>query len=506
MKKSERISDVVEILSEESEIIEEFLEFPEEDILTKNSTENLIRMDMNVIEYPLFSKNKRRKKNQTVIYYFDERRDKYIEVKPISGSTIPGEFEEKIFIALIRIMRKYNYGRNFFVSNAEILENLGILNQGTRNGMYTQVKNALLKLTETSYTFKNSLYSNDLGGIIENAVITSIMNIQILSKRLAKGNELTYFDDGRIREIYKVSLSDYFYTNIIKKGYLVYDADILLNITSSTARGIYLLITKWRFEKLYLKVKVITLLKRIPLKHDEKNIGRSIKTIEQACQELKNKKLITKYNLISLGKLAQTEIEFFFNENHNFIKQENFYEDKNIFDKTLISFTEQTESVMEKLVGEELLIDEEDELLFENRYKNLSKEKQSKIDKIVYRDYIETCGMETPVQKIAFRNGKKGLIISYLKEHGDIEVVENNKKKKSSGKNLYLSSEELKLQLDKQLNFYGNIFDFDDETIFLMKFDIGKKIIEEYCPEKITLDELLNIIKLSIKNKNKLDS
>ena len=42
---------------------------------------NLVRMDMNVIEYPLFSRNKRRKVNQSIRYKLNGRTDKYIEVK-----------------------------------------------------------------------------------------------------------------------------------------------------------------------------------------------------------------------------------------------------------------------------------------------------------------------------------------------------------------------------------------------------------------------------------------
>ena len=54
------------------------------------------------------------------------RTDKYIEVKHIAGKTIPGDFEEKIFIALVSIMRKNNYSRNFAVTISEIADNMKV--------------------------------------------------------------------------------------------------------------------------------------------------------------------------------------------------------------------------------------------------------------------------------------------------------------------------------------------------------------------------------------------
>ncbi|MGL6113866.1 MAG: hypothetical protein ACRC1R_02405 [Cetobacterium sp.] len=573
---------IEEIDNGPSEIIEEFMEFPEEQIL-QNINGNLIRMDMNIIEYPLFSKNKRRKANQTVIYYFNERKDKYIEVKPIAGTSIPGEFEEKVFISLIKIMRKYGYGKNFVVTNSEILENMCIDNQGTKNALYSQVKEAMLKLTETSYTFKNSLYSNEISGLIENAIVTTIMNIQIISRNNARNSDFTYFKDGRISEIYKVSLSDHFYNNIIRRGYLVYNADTLLNISTSTARGIYLLITKWRFNDLFLKINVLTLLKRIPLKHDSKNIGRSINVIEKACCELREKKLIKSFKIIKGNKLSESEIEFEFDDMHNQLKQINFYEDKNAFNQIFISSTEEKEvlkseyndiEITEEIISEimNILPDKAKELktmrktikisieeygyekvkkaaIYTNKNKakkirsyflqslknewsedikieieakslkkqenlkfefqedkeekdkknillnfySLNIEEQKKIEEIVYKDYINQCGMETIFQKKAFNLGKEAIITNYLKNENYFQNKEDNLKKFKEIK--FLTTEELKNEINSQLEFYGQLFDLDEETLFSAKFEIGKILFEKYAKDKITLEELLMVIK-----------
>ena len=60
-------------------------------------------MDINIIQYPIFSKNTKRKTNQIVKYYFSNNRDIYITATPASGYHIPGEMEEKGFIVLMKI-------------------------------------------------------------------------------------------------------------------------------------------------------------------------------------------------------------------------------------------------------------------------------------------------------------------------------------------------------------------------------------------------------------------
>ena len=292
---------------------------------------NLVRMDMNVIEYPLFSKNKRRKVNQSIRYKLNGRTDKYIEVKPIAGETIPGDFEEKVFIALISVMRKNNYSRNFAVTISEIADNMKV-SVYSKKAIHNQIKMALKKLSETSYTFKDSLYSSIKNELLTDTIITNMMSVRILSKADAKAEEKEkYFKDGRVKEIYLIAISQHFYDNIINKGYLVFDSNLLLNIGSSIARAIHMLITKLRFNNFSYKIGLISLAGRIPLKVDKNNIGRSAKSIEKACEELKDKKLIEDFKYIKNKNWENAEIEFFFTEEHNKIKQDNFYVEKDIF-------------------------------------------------------------------------------------------------------------------------------------------------------------------------------
>lgn len=322
-----------------SEIVEKFLDVTE---IENEKQHSLVRIDINVIEYPLFTKNPRRKKNQIIRYFFNRDKEAYIQVNPTSGDYIPGEFEERVFIAILKIMRDKRYNNEFYTRPSEILYNMGIP-QSSYKSFYKKINLALQRLSQTSYTFKNSLYSNKMKGIIDDKINTNIMNIRMISLKQAEKDELEYFQDKRTKEIIKISISNYFYDNIIRKGYLVYDSQLLLNMDSPITRALYMLVNKLRFNKFHLRVLALSLIKKIPLSDDTKSLGRSIKSITKSCKQLKEMDLITDYNVIKQGKLVRTEIEFFFEEKHNAIKQNFFYDDKNYFDNLLITHTERGE-------------------------------------------------------------------------------------------------------------------------------------------------------------------
>ncbi len=322
-----------------SEIVEKFLDVSE---VENEKQHSLVRIDINVIEYPLFTKNPRRKKNQIIRYFFNRDKEAYIQVNPTSGDFIPGEFEERVFIAILKIMRDKKYNNEFYTKPSEILYNMGIP-QTSYKSFYKKITLALQRLSQTSYTFKNSLYSNKMKGIIDDKINTNIMNIRIITLNQAEKDEMEYFQDKRTKEVIKISISNYFYDNIIRKGYLVYDSQLLLNMDSPITRAIYMLVNKLRFNKFHLRVLALSLIKKIPLSDDAKSLGRSIKSLEKSCKQLKEMDLISDYNVIKQGKLVQTEIEFFFEEKHNAIKQSFFYDDKNHFDNLLITYTDKGE-------------------------------------------------------------------------------------------------------------------------------------------------------------------
>ena len=301
----------------------------------------LVRMDMNIVQFPIFSKNTKRKKNEITTYYFNKNRDTYITVKPSSGELIPGEGEERVFIALMKLMKEKGMTQEFIVTAKEIKDAV----KTHSNNYISEIKRALLRLSETSYNFKNTMYSNEMNAILKEEVSTPILTFKAKKLDLS-GNEniKNEIKDGRIREVYIIRISDHFYKNIVKRGYLVYDSDILLDINSSVSRTLYMLIEKIRFEELYVRESVFALIKKIPLKYEKKTLSTTIKTLEKAFNELKQKSLIKDFNFIKTSTWLEADVEIFFEERHNILKQERFQEDnkdlKNIYNALAISFTE----------------------------------------------------------------------------------------------------------------------------------------------------------------------
>ncbi|MGL5049922.1 MAG: hypothetical protein ACRC6A_12880 [Fusobacteriaceae bacterium] len=202
------------IETKETEIIEENI-YVDEDFIKNKS---LIRMDLNLIQYPIFSKNTKRKENQIVKYFFNKNKDTFITVIPPAGNYIPGEAEEKVFIALMKIMKQKGMPRKFTVTSKELKEELNL-----NTGRYiTIVKDALLRLSSTTYNFKNTMYSNEKKTVLSEEIQTSIMSLRILS--LSDKNNVKIkkeINDNRVKEVYEICVSDHFYNNIVTKGYLI---------------------------------------------------------------------------------------------------------------------------------------------------------------------------------------------------------------------------------------------------------------------------------------------
>ncbi|MDX8336137.1 hypothetical protein [Candidatus Cetobacterium colombiensis] len=337
-KKSNNLDFQEVIDTPETEIVEENITLDESFI--KNRA--LIRMDMNIIQYPIFSKNTKRKTNQIVKYYFNNNRDTYITVTPASGYHIPGEMEEKVFIVLMKIMKDKGMPQKFWVTLSELKKELG-LNTNRANEL---IKKSLLRIANTFYSFKNTMYFNELKSVLKEEITRSIFELDIVSLERKENEKIkAQINDRRIKEIYQIKISDFFYKNILAKGYLVYDAAVLLDIESSTARTIYMLIEKLRFNEIYLKIDVIYLIKRIPLKFDKSNIGRTVKTLIKSFQELKDKNLIKNFILEKNGTWETAEVEVFFYDFTVHDKQQRFFDDLNEFrqlsqSQLLVSHTE----------------------------------------------------------------------------------------------------------------------------------------------------------------------
>lgn len=424
-----------EIDTPEVEIVEENIYIDEEFIKNKS----LVRMDLNVIQYPLFSKNTKRKVNQIVKYYFNKNHDTYINVSPKAGDYIPGELEEKVFIALMKIMKRKGMSEKFIVTAKELKDELKI----NSNTYIKKIKDSLSRLASTSYKFKNTMYSSKEKSILTDTIETTILSVRTLSLS-KKENKIikAQIGDNRVKEVYEISISKPFYENIMRKGYLVYNSDILLRIETSTARTIYMLIEKLRFNELYLKVDTLYLIKRIPLKFNSRNPSNTIKILENNFSELKNKKLIKDFNFIKESTWEKSEVEFFFYEEANIDKQKRFYTDFNEMRKSLANFTvsdtehEVVEEKIEKISKEQ--VDE----LYSMLPKNAKKLKT--MYKTIY-DNAEKYGYKRIVSVITYIKSQKKItnyrayFLKALEENWDEDIVLEEEK---TNENLIFNFEE----------------------------------------------------------------
>lgn len=427
----------------------------------------LIRMDMNIVQFPIFSKNAKRKKNEVITYYFNKNKDIYITIKPSSGDLIPGESEERIFIALMKIMKEKGMDQEFIVTAKEIKKAAKI----HASHYIKEIKKSLLRLSSTNYIFKNTLYSNETGGILKTEISTPILTFKALELSLKENKKVRdNLKDNRIKEVYKIKISDYFYRNIVKRGYLVYDSNILLDINGGIARTLYMLLEKIRFDNLYIRESIFALIRKIPLKYERKSLSVTIKTLEKALEELKTKKLIKNFSFIKDTTWLEADIEVFFDEEHNFSKKERFKADndelKKIYNVLAISHTEKN---IEKLKTKELITETTIKELIELLP---TKAKILKTMEKTIRNSIDIYGYTKVKQSILYLKSQKELKSprAYF-----LKILENN-----WAKDIILKeTEELKIQVLQENEIQENM-DFTDAEIYYNNLDeIEKQIIED---------------------------
>ena len=175
MKKVVSNENLVETTFRATELIEEFF-----DVLDYETSSSLIRMEMNVIEFPIFSKNPKIKKNQILKYYFSKDKKSFLEIVPPVNESIPNEFDERVFISLLKIMKQKGSYKTFYCSITDIADNLNVSNS-TKKGMYSKIKNSVLKLSKTSYSFFNLFYLGPLNKKVDDLITTPLITSRILT-------------------------------------------------------------------------------------------------------------------------------------------------------------------------------------------------------------------------------------------------------------------------------------------------------------------------------------
>lgn len=256
--------------------------------------EGMVRYEMNVVELPFFSKDKKVKANEIKTYHFSKRRNTYMRVIPGLDRKIPLEFAEKVFIVLLQLQKENGYQKTVFTDINYLIDKLNIQVNGKNRRLIWE---AILDLSRTTYVFNNVYYlkeNEDKKGIIvkdllETRILEEVRKIKVEDM---KDEDRVYIRNSYVKEIIKITFSTYIQTNIVNKGYLLFNSKQLLGIKSSVTRSIYQMIEKWRNNKEEMMVFSKRLASRIPLSWKKENISSTVSRLKKSFKDLEDMELI----------------------------------------------------------------------------------------------------------------------------------------------------------------------------------------------------------------------
>lgn len=138
-------------------------------------------------------------------------------------------------------------------------------------------------------------------------------------------------------------------------------------------------------------------------------------------------------------------------------------------------------------------------------FNSLSNEEKEKLEEKVYRAYIDQCGQETKIQKLAFNAAKNRLIAEFISKNNILK----SEKPKSVVKET-LKEKEIDLSLIDDINYYNNyissnielyrvVFNLSEERIRDIKKEILLELGSKIISKTITLEEINQSIVKNLK-------
>lgn len=286
----------------------------EEEIYNLQEDSALIQYEMNMIELPFFTRDKN--VGEAIIKKYIFSGNQYMEVIPSSdkssGYKIPQEFDEKIFYAIMQLYRKQ--GKRKIITT--LYELLKLAGYGDRKEEYERAAQALDRLSGTEYVFSGIMYDKKNNRRIKERVKNTILQRYGIREieDLSKEEKEAFGREKANKNVVVIEISSFIEENIAAKGFLYYDAEKLLDVRNSTARKLYLLISKWQgWEKSNsIRRSCNFLASRIPLSWESTNIPGTINALEKAAEELREKSLIGDFILTRRKPLSNSEMIFNF--------------------------------------------------------------------------------------------------------------------------------------------------------------------------------------------------
>ena len=288
--------------------------------LKEDST--LIQYEMNMIELPFFTRDKNIGKGVGKKYIF--AKNLYMEVTPPStsesGYKIPQEFDEKIFYSIMQLYRKQ--GRSKIITT--MYELLKLAGYGDRKHEYERLNESLDRLKGTQFVLKGIMYDIKEKSRIDHRVNVGILQSTLIQKTtdLTEEEKEIFGRDTPKKTVVVIELSSFMKKNIEAKGFLYYDSEKLIEVKNSTARKLYLLVSKWQGweKKPEIRRSCGLLASRLPLSWDKRNIPGTLRVLEKAANDLVDKGMIGSFTLERYKPLSESMMMFNFSGADNTAK------------------------------------------------------------------------------------------------------------------------------------------------------------------------------------------
>lgn len=291
-----------------------------------NNWSDKVKIDFNVIELPLFSQNSKLKSNIGAIYTIDKKRNIVVEIVPGAGLTIPNDFDQRVYLALVQIAIEFKERHGFhqipnkiYTTYYEIFSKLRINMRGDVN---ERIYQSLEKLQATVYKFWNCFYNAEVGirtGVYKSNFIHSIAITPTCDKSAREA--MSYIGTTKSSNVITLELNPLFLDNIIhKKGNLTHKFNDLISLSDSVARSIYLYCDKNRYwiGKKYFKTdkKIRITAKKlaniIPLSFKVNSISITVNRIRKAFEFLYENDMIVDFVEYKGKPLSETYYEVSF--------------------------------------------------------------------------------------------------------------------------------------------------------------------------------------------------
>ena len=283
-----------------------------------NATEGII--EGSLVDMPFITCKKTNEIINVVNYNWLDSNGIQHGVEIVGGKYgIPTTEEFDVLIALLKIFatnNKIEFGEavneeNYNINNPEMIITFSLNQIAREMGKKSFSSSVLNRIKQAIYTLKQTTISNRQAGALYD--INNKKYLESSEKLFSIIEEANFYSlqahkKSPKKDLNSVRLGKFFYQSI-KGGYFKYiNYDTYKQLKNGVAKRIFLCLTKWRNNKLYITLKYDTLYSRIPLEDDIPKKQKKA-TLKRACNAL------VKIDYLQSYEMKQHYVTFIFGNN-----------------------------------------------------------------------------------------------------------------------------------------------------------------------------------------------